>query len=327
MNLRENFRLRDLFLVFFVMIFISGCSLKVLSDSELLDDISQLEPFIYSSIDNIEVLSRQTDKENKTDKVVVEVESTNDSFYSKQEITLYYKYYEQGWSLENFSINYDSIILRPLFLPDEETIRYYIETISFGENALASKISPIFAHMNLVGIKEVKFLSDDVSEATVELNYNNNLFSTTVDAITEFEFSTDVPNWTFKSIKNFNVIGVDIVNKNWISIDGWTQREVGRINILSITNDYIIDLEIPYSDYFNDSLVRCTAHPVTNNTSTGLDIFTIIENETNVFKLTCNPNINATELRVHQLSDNDNVNEGMDLYGFFGGIEYYVPGN
>ena len=87
-----------------LMVLLAGCGAKEKTESEIMEDL-QNHPNFYSGqdviIEELKIEKRQTDKENKTDKVYTTVIASNDEVECHLGYYLEYELYNEGWFLDN----------------------------------------------------------------------------------------------------------------------------------------------------------------------------------------------------------------------------------
>lgn len=107
----------------FIVLVLSGCSDRAKSESEIIEDIEACDSFkiLNAEIENLEVVKRQTDKDNRSDLVYVTVEARNDNMECTLSFILQYELYNEGWFLEGGIVR-DSSGPWEISGPDEERL-------------------------------------------------------------------------------------------------------------------------------------------------------------------------------------------------------------
>lgn len=120
------------FIIFWTMIMalflmLTACSGSGPKDSDVEEDIRTfgkrkiLEE--NETITKIEIKNRDTDKKQKTDKVLTNITTEKDDVSYEKKVTLSYRKYNKGWEIENISVNdSEEWIVKPLKGMMEENI-------------------------------------------------------------------------------------------------------------------------------------------------------------------------------------------------------------
>lgn len=103
------------------LLILAGCSHApaVKSDSEIMNELSSGkylgESYPNFAIKDVEIIKRQTDVEDKSDKVYVTLSVINDdeSISGYIDMVLLYELYNDGWILEECELDYDGAWFRP----------------------------------------------------------------------------------------------------------------------------------------------------------------------------------------------------------------------
>lgn len=95
-------------LAFFLLVLTSCSGPSAKTESDILSDIQYQDDYFGSyglTIDSSNITKRQTNPDDKTDYVWVELNASNDMFTYYAEYYLYYVLYNEGWQLENCEIS------------------------------------------------------------------------------------------------------------------------------------------------------------------------------------------------------------------------------
>lgn len=140
-------------LAVFIILSLCGCGEKTKSESEILEDISEYDEFIFEygvEIASSNITKRQTNEDEKTDYVFVELNGSTETFDYSAEYELMYELYNDGWMLENI----------------EKTTYSY--TASHPEDVLQSDADAIIESMEY---DEWEFESREESENLIVFHY------------------------------------------------------------------------------------------------------------------------------------------------------------
>lgn len=140
-------------LVLLIILSFYGCGNTEKSESEILEDISAYDEFIFEydvEITSSNITKRQTNEDEKTDYVFIELNGSADTFDYFAEYELMYVLYNDGWMLEDI----------------ERTDYSY--TASHPEEVLQSYADDVIESQ---GYDEWEFVSRDESENLVVFHY------------------------------------------------------------------------------------------------------------------------------------------------------------
>lgn len=101
-----------LILVIYSLLLLTSCGgPKEKSETDILNDIQGQDDFFVDYeliIEDYNIIKRQTNPDDKTDYVWVEINASNDEFTYDAAYELIYVLYNEGWQLENFNISAQS---------------------------------------------------------------------------------------------------------------------------------------------------------------------------------------------------------------------------
>lgn len=233
-----------LFMVILTVVLISaGCSHTpaVKSDSEIMNELSSgkyfTEKYARFTIKGIEVTKRQTDIENKSDKVYVTLSVINDdeSISGYIDMVLLYELYNDGWILEECDLDFDGANSGSYFRP-EKALDLPLDEVSSALNwALGENISDVTIYDN----------EADLENGTVTCSVTGKEYHTymtgEIDATLTYQFLNTAGYW------DLPFLTVNSYEEDW-NISG----KFGDGNDLMLGIDGSIDtLSAKYSYYIS----------------------------------------------------------------------------
>lgn len=125
-------------------ILLSGCTESAKSEEDIVDDLQHNSTFSSNMdipITEYNIIKRQTDVEEKSDVVYINVEAENDRIWLDRSYIMTYGLYNEGWILDNVtSYNEVDWKIRPLQGVEEEVLQQYIDSFQNRNESDAIKI-------------------------------------------------------------------------------------------------------------------------------------------------------------------------------------------
>lgn len=224
-----------------------GCGNSAKSDKEIVNEIIDLDSYFtrYSlSIDDYSIDKRQTNKDDKTDFVWINVRGSNDEFtyYAEYEIT--YVLYNDGWMMEDYFINTSSYSVKG----------------EFDKTALENDLGQQYDSYSYVDSKQS---GNNISLMYVATKTTNYILKT-YDLKIEYSYTPET-SWTKSNIEqNVTDERLDIIGE-WIYSDDrgyYYYIHVSEVNEYEVTYKYLFqngsqssaDWDYVYSDGYNSEL-------------------------------------------------------------------------
>lgn len=251
----------------FIVLTITGCGINKVPDEGALKEMliekypECLQRYIYQEenfeIDSFEIIRRQTNKEEKTDKVDCKLVVHNENYEGIFNYTLYLNYYsEGGWQLDDFEkLDDEEVKAKKNTLPAElkeyeidNYINYY-GNISFVDELFDTETGIItrkytadnkFNYLNVSGNLEIQYV---LREENIEgiLSYC---------WVPEYFDGINL-NWNLKRTYKLNVKDKEWWEGDYPQIYGCEKEgenyrtEIEELNITNLTNDKIeVNLEM-----------------------------------------------------------------------------------
>jgi len=231
-----------------VLCMLMACSKSSVSQRQIEEDILSQEEiqncfttdFVSSSkieLTEVEILKRQTNIEEKEDKIYCDIQMKNKYFSATLNAEVFYGYYDEGgWLIDEFNVN--DLTIEPIKAPDKELVfDYLIREIDSTDNTYM-KVDCLYEE------KEYELNYGELSSNDIVLNSDNtaNLNVVYTSPVLEVQGSYvltfDGTKWIF-DLKN-NLFVVDEYKADYSEALGLFESSLGgRLQVINITNDSI----------------------------------------------------------------------------------------
>ena len=121
-------KILKIFVLFLVVMLMSGCGSKMKDENELKQDLLSNKDFWIADgweVTDFEIIKRLTEKEQGKDTVYVSMKMGNEFYYQTMAYTMYYTEYNEGWLLDSIEQYFGSdfeYVAVPLKVPTHEAI-------------------------------------------------------------------------------------------------------------------------------------------------------------------------------------------------------------
>lgn len=241
-----------LFISVFMMILITGCNNtpSTKNETDIIEDISAckyyLENYSDFSISELEIVKRQTDVENKIDKVnvILSVTNNDESIQGNIDMQIVYGLYNEGWVLDSCEVDFDGENSGSSFIP-LKGLDLTLEEIS---SELVTLNGEPLTELNIINHE---FSTDEYVETYTFTGIETHKYLTkTIDATLTYTFMQDVGKW------GTPFLSIDSENDEW-NIGGtyaYTDRR-GKTQTITISPDFLLG---DYPDTFKDGVLLST---------------------------------------------------------------------
>lgn len=235
-------------LLFVVLVNLSGCNTAspVKSNSDIMNELSEtkyyLETYPEFIIKDVDIVKRQTDVENKTDKVYVTLSVSNEdeSISGYIDMEVLYGLYNDGWVLDNCEVDFDGANGGNYFKPTKGIDVPLEEVISSLTYLTGEEFNDVKVYAYELD------LENGVEYYSITGNANHFFMTETIDATLTYSFLNSVGYWDGPSL------ATNYYKENWHIAGEYYCTDGGRDHIVIFDDSPVDSISIGYKDTLSD---------------------------------------------------------------------------